>query len=413
LRFGHCHRSSLSLRPFHARFALAVFGRYRGGVLADGTNAARVQNGLPSLQVSPLLERVAQEKVNDMVANNYFAHTSPAGVTPWHWFETVGYSFTYAGENLAVDFSDSQDVTNAWLNSPEHRANILDTNFTQVGIAIATGTFEGQQAVFVAEEFGAPSPVAAAEPSAAPIVAVPKIVPAAKPAPTVIAVSGSQTSSSEQSFVAVEGASAEAASVAAPATGSAPAATAAVPAAAPQLEPQTNVVQQVAANPRSAVNSIYVFMAVLFAVALMLNIFVKMRVQHPNIIMSGLIAISLAGIFIVMNQYLFLSVVVKSFFGKKTQALLYTWQRLRWILGSVERHLKNVVDIAQLVRKAETGSELRFAHVPHDRLVPLELFKKIKFEAAFPTAEGDLLDEAVRLFPGQSAFFREERLDVL
>jgi len=53
--------------------------------------------------------------------------------------------FTYAGENLAVDFSDSQDVTTAWLNSPEHRANIMDTHFTQFGIAIATGRTKDNQ----------------------------------------------------------------------------------------------------------------------------------------------------------------------------------------------------------------------------------------------------------------------------
>ena len=68
---------------------------------------------------------------------------------------------------MAVNFSDSQDVTNAWMNSPEHRANILIANFTQVGIAIATGTIEGHPAVYVAEEFGTPSPLMAAAPTLA------------------------------------------------------------------------------------------------------------------------------------------------------------------------------------------------------------------------------------------------------
>ena len=168
------------------------------GALTDGTNAARIANDLPSLQVSPLLSEAAQEKANDMVANNYFAHTSPQGVTPWDWFANVGYGFTYAGENLAVDFSDSQDVTTAWLNSPEHRANIMNTNFTQFGIAIATGTYEGHPAVYVAEEFGTPSPLMSAVSGQAPVanaqsaipVSVPaKTVAAPKPAPTVIAAS--------------------------------------------------------------------------------------------------------------------------------------------------------------------------------------------------------------------------------
>jgi hypothetical protein len=71
------------------------------------------------------------------------------------------------------------------------------------------------------------------------------------------------------------------------------------------------VVQQVIANPKSTVNSIYLLMALVFAFALLLNIFVKIRVQHPDVIMGGVIAISLAGIFIVLNQHIFLSAVIK------------------------------------------------------------------------------------------------------
>ncbi len=285
--------------------------------LTDGTNAARVADDLPTLQVNSLLMQVAQQKVNDMVANNYFAHTSPAGLSPWYWFEQVGYNFTYAGENLAVDFSDSQDVTNAWLNSPEHRANILSANFTQIGIAIATGTYEGHPAVFVAEEFGTPSPVAAAIPASGSGMAVP-VVSAPKPAPTTIAVSGSQTSSSEQTFVAVKGVSinANAVATATPAVGSV-SAVAQVPVpsspSAPSSPPatDTNAVQRAVANPRDSVDSMYLFVAIFFALAFAVNIFVKIRTQHPNIIMGGLVAISLAGIFIILNQHLFLSAVIK------------------------------------------------------------------------------------------------------
>ena len=116
-----------------------LFGIIDANALVDETNQKRVANGLPDLQVSPLLTAAAQEKANDMATKGYFAHTSPQGLTPWYWFEQVGYSFDYAGENLAVNFSDSQDVTDAWMNSPEHRANILSANFTQIGMATAQG----------------------------------------------------------------------------------------------------------------------------------------------------------------------------------------------------------------------------------------------------------------------------------
>ena len=110
----------------------------------------------------------------------------------------------------------------------------------------------------------------------------------------------------------VQGAATETAPLAAAvvATASAPIA-AQTSAAKPQFIPQTNVVQQAAVNPRSAVNSIYLFMALIFACALLINVFVKIRIQHPNLIMGGVIAVSLAGMFIVLNQHLFLSAVIK------------------------------------------------------------------------------------------------------
>jgi hypothetical protein len=133
-----------------------------------------------------------------------------------------------------------------------------------------------------------------------------KPVAAPKSAPTVVAASELRTSSSDQMFVAVKGASAEAAS----ATGSAPT-VAQVSVTAPQVMPETNVVQRAAVNPRASVNSIYLFVALLFTFALALNIFVKIRIQHPNIILGGVLAISLAGMFIVLNQHLFLSAIIK------------------------------------------------------------------------------------------------------
>jgi len=319
-------------------FRSSLLGDIVAGTLADGTNAARASNNLPTLQVSPLLTEAAQEKANDMAKNNYFAHTSPAGLTPWYWFGNVGYDFTYAGENLAVDFSDSQDVTTAWLNSPEHRANIMSANFTQVGIAIATGTFEGHQAVYVAEEFGAPSPLMVAAPTLAAVaakteassltnltVATPAATPTAKSvavlgktvavapsAPTTMVESASETSSSQQMFVSVKSASPLPISVVVATTGPASnVVSAPISAPAPQYAPQTNVVEQAIANPRASINSFYLFIALLFACAIAVDIFVKIRTQHPKMIMGGLVAISLAGIFILLNQSLFLGVIIK------------------------------------------------------------------------------------------------------
>jgi len=127
-------------------------------VLTDYANDTRGNMSLAPLSIDPLLVEAAQMKANDMAAKSYFAHTSPEGVSPWFWISRAGYNFTYAGENLAVHFADSYDVHKAWLNSPGHRANIVNTNFTEIGIATAEGSYEGRPTIFVVQMFGRPAP---------------------------------------------------------------------------------------------------------------------------------------------------------------------------------------------------------------------------------------------------------------
>lgn len=126
-------------------------------VLVDLANADRTQAGLGTLSVNPILVAVAQAKANDMASKGYFAHTSPDGLDPWHWFKQQSYAFDYAGENLAIDFSDSGDVERAWMNSPTHRQNLLDPHYTEVGIATAQGMYQGRMTTFVVQAFGTPA----------------------------------------------------------------------------------------------------------------------------------------------------------------------------------------------------------------------------------------------------------------
>ncbi len=126
-------------------------------VLVDLTNKARAENNTPTLTLSDTLTQAAQMKANDMASKQYFAHTSPDGTTPWYWFQKAGYGFMYAGENLAVDFSESSDVENAWLASPKHRENIVDNRFSEIGIATKTAMWQGRETTFVVQLFGTPS----------------------------------------------------------------------------------------------------------------------------------------------------------------------------------------------------------------------------------------------------------------
>ncbi|OGG59927.1 hypothetical protein A3C89_03225 [Candidatus Kaiserbacteria bacterium RIFCSPHIGHO2_02_FULL_50_50] len=126
--------------------------------LVQGTNTARVSENLKLLTRSAVLDKAATLKANDMLQHQYFAHRSPSGVTPWHWFEEAHYKYLRAGENLAVHFTASTELVDAWLASPSHRANIMNGAYTEIGIGMATGTFEGVQTTFVVQLFGTPVP---------------------------------------------------------------------------------------------------------------------------------------------------------------------------------------------------------------------------------------------------------------
>lgn len=118
------------------------------------TNKDREALGIGALEKNKILEEAAFMKASHMAENSYFAHTSPEGITPWYWFKKAGYEFSHAGENLAVNFSDSRKLHQAWINSPGHKANIMSNNFTHIGIATAKGEYKGREATFVVQLFG-------------------------------------------------------------------------------------------------------------------------------------------------------------------------------------------------------------------------------------------------------------------
>ena len=122
--------------------------------LVSLTNQEREANGLNLLTINPALNQAAQAKAADMIAHNYWAHTSPAGLTPWTFFKNVNYRYLYAGENLARDFFDSHAVLTAWMNSPTHKDNILSSRYRETGIAVVQDMFQGQETTLVVQLFG-------------------------------------------------------------------------------------------------------------------------------------------------------------------------------------------------------------------------------------------------------------------
>jgi uncharacterized protein YkwD len=124
--------------------------------LVSLTNESRADKNLYGLQESDALTRAAQAKADDMASKGYFSHSSPYGKLFWEWIREAGYGYSYAGENLAISFSDSEEIIDAWLDSPSHRANVLSTNFSEIGVATATGTYKGRPTTFVVQMFGTP-----------------------------------------------------------------------------------------------------------------------------------------------------------------------------------------------------------------------------------------------------------------
>src|SRR3989344_4089272 len=95
------------------------------------TNAARASNGLPPLVENSKLDTAARAKVADMFELQYFEHVSPTGRNVSNLVKDVQYEFIAVGENLALgNYKDDQDLVTAWMNSPGHRANILNSRYT-------------------------------------------------------------------------------------------------------------------------------------------------------------------------------------------------------------------------------------------------------------------------------------------
>ncbi len=126
-------------------------------VVVDLTNEERADLNAAPLRRNTTLDAAAKLKAEHMAKNEYFAHYSPDGVSPWHWFNQSGYVFAHAGENLAIHFTDSSEVVEAWMDSPSHRANIVNAQYTEIGVGTAKGTYEGYDTVYVVQLFGTPA----------------------------------------------------------------------------------------------------------------------------------------------------------------------------------------------------------------------------------------------------------------
>lgn len=230
------------------------------------TNQERADNQVGMLMENKLLDAAAQAKADDMAAKGYFAHQSPDGRQPWDFITAAGYDYQYAGENLAVRFVDSKDVVNAWMASPEHRANIVKAQYTNIGVGIAEGTYKGAPATFVVQYFGNPAPTVVPAPT-------PKVAerPSAAPAP---APTGQVLG------------------------------TAATPTPAPSnlINDATKQLPRLAAEPRSSAAWILGGIATLLILLIGLTFIARVQVQPTDLLLPGMVAAGIAVFFIVFNS---------------------------------------------------------------------------------------------------------------
>lgn len=124
--------------------------------LYDLTNQEREEAGASSVSRNAQLEQAAYKKAQDMFTKNYWAHYAPDGsTTPWQFILESGYTYKFAGENLAKDFDTSYAVVSAWIASPSHRANLLNNSYKDVGIVTVNGVLLGEETTLVVQLFGA------------------------------------------------------------------------------------------------------------------------------------------------------------------------------------------------------------------------------------------------------------------
>ncbi len=239
------------------------FANILPNVLVDLTNSNRASNNFTPLKINPLLEEAAKLKAKDMASRGYFEHNSPDGLTPWFWFEKAGYKFSYAGENLAINFFDSKDLISAWLKSPLHKENILNKNFTEIGIATAKGIYNGREAVFVVQMFGQPvqaQPVLEEKPVV--VKKDEKIEKIQEKIPTV-AITKAGVKGIQYSSVAAK----------------------------------------IISKPETNTRFLYFALFTIVLTALLLKIFVKMKIQHPPLIVNGLFLLIVIASALWLNQF--------------------------------------------------------------------------------------------------------------
>lgn len=153
---------SLSVFVFAITFSVSYASDVSADNLIQIINQKRALENIPPLKENADLDNAAILKSRDMVNRNYFEHYA-YGLSPWDFMKMSGYNYLYAGENLAMDFNTSEGMVNAWMNSPKHRENIMNPDYTEIGFGVVKGTYtengKDRETIMVSNMFGREKPL--------------------------------------------------------------------------------------------------------------------------------------------------------------------------------------------------------------------------------------------------------------
>lgn len=272
--------------PFFLLFSKNIFfAAIVESSLIKLTNQQRQSLGLEPLTENQQLKQAALLKAKDMLQNGYFAHQSPEGFSPWYWFGQTGYNYRLAGENLAIGFLDSEQVHQAWLASPSHLANLVNPNYRETGIAVLQGNFQGRETTMVVQLFGSQLSISQTQPPpkpSEPIGQAPaKETPAPSPAPT------------PEENLEVAGAEE----------------------VLPDLENKLAVsfLSFVASDFYNFLQKFIYGFLILIILALILNVFIRFDVQHPDLILKTAFFVCLLIVFLLIDKVDMVNLVSRNF----------------------------------------------------------------------------------------------------
>ena len=264
--------------------------------LIELTNNERIANGLKPLKINENLSQAAEGKAQDMLINAYFAHTSPTGTTPWYWLEKNNYNYVAAGENLAKDFTDSEYVHKAWMKSPSHKANIMNENYQEIGIAVVEGEVNGKKTLLAVQFFGKTS--------------TKKTTPKTE-TPTNVGVATTNSQATEIKPVEIVSNTQEPIKE--------------IKGEGIVEKPTTEkeiVLNDITEKSEPFVQKIYVIIAGLLSLVLLLTVFVNIRVQYPRLIFTSIIFIVLIGGLACFNGQMFLNRNIDLIDGASIQRII-------------------------------------------------------------------------------------------